>query len=548
MDGDDDCGRSPRERDELTLGLVGLLLAAVVLETAYVAAFSPFSTTDASAHIGTAAAFVDSLAGFELGDRFLERNVSPAPNLVGNLLLALALPVLGVEWAERAVLVAYAIALPFATLYAVRAMSPGNPWLACFAIPLTFTLCLLWGFLSFSYSVVLFLVVAGFVLRSPPRMSRGRAAGLAALLVGTFFAHFVAYAVACLFVLLVLVLRARARADLRASILGRALVAIAPSAILAVVYLATSGSAGGATWSYSFARKLAGTLSLTWPMVTYDRLEILFCVAVVAALAVLAVLAAMRTRPWRESEPDTRAVGIFTVAVAVLAVVAPDDVGSGGSFISHRLALFPAFGALIWLAGQQLPRRAVVAAACVALAAAGGLAAVRYDELGQVERMAQDLAAVKRCVGDEATIVQGNLARVPVGSAGRIDVLTNEAGRIAADTDGLDLLSVDLRAPQWLQRYRSETSAAEHLVLPDAYVPDVPPPLDFAAFEDETGETVDYVLLFGRPAVERSARSAQSWRRFDRSLRTHYRLEARSPAGWWELWSPPGPAGAGDCV
>ena len=167
------------------------------------------------------------------------------------------------------------------------------------------------------------------------------------------------------------------------------------------------------------------------------------------------------------------------------------------------------FGALLWLAGQELPRTYAVAAACVALVAAAGLAAVRYDELRQVERIAQDLAPALRCVDDHRTLVQGNLAQVPIGSAGRIDVLTNEAGRITADTDGLDLLAVDLRAPQWVQRYRPETSAAEHLVLRDAYVVDVPPPLDFDMFERETAATADCTCSC---SGERRCR-ATCWRR-----------------------------------
>jgi hypothetical protein len=229
------------------------------------------------------------------------------------------------------------------------------------------------------------------------------------------------------------------------------------------------------------------------------------------------------------------ASGIFTLVVLALAVVAPDDVGSG-SFISHRLALFAVLGLLIWLSGQDVERRHMLAAAGVAVVAAAGLAVVRYDELRAAERISRDLAPALRCDTEGRTVVQGNLARVAFGSADRIDLFTNEASRGAAVSRGLDLLNVDLRAPQWLQRYREETSAATHLVEEGAFVVDVPPPFDFAAFERTTGTEIDHVLLWGRPGMSRETARSASLRAFERSLRARYRQESRSPEGWWELW------------
>ena len=277
-------------------------------------------------------------------------------------------------------------------------------------------------------------------------------------------------------------------------------------------------------------------MTATWGIVTYDRLENLFCLALAAALAFLVLAAAARVRPWSVRSPDTIAAGVFTIIAVLLTAVAPDAVGSGGAFISQRLALFPLFGVLIWLAGQDLRRSYVIAAAMVAIVAATGVAIVRYDELNQAERIGRDLTAIGWCAEDGRTIVQGNLARVPFGSLGRIDLFTNDASRLAAASDGLDLMAVDLRVPQWLQRFRPETSVAEHLTPPTAHGIDFPPPLDFAAYERSTGLQIDHVLLFGRPAMAQTTRASSSWQRFDRSLREHYRLEGRSPERWWELW------------
>ena len=175
-------GSRPRLAPLLVLGV------GVGLEIVYISLFSPFVTTDGAAHAGAAAALVDTVRGFELDGRFLEWNPWPAPNLLGNLLLAALLPVFGVEWALRLILAGYVVALPVATLYAVRAMRPGSAWLACFALPVTFSFCVLWGFFSFAYSIIAFLLTAGFLLRSPLRLARTRTAALAGLLLLTFFA------------------------------------------------------------------------------------------------------------------------------------------------------------------------------------------------------------------------------------------------------------------------------------------------------------------------------------------------------------------------
>ena len=260
-------GSRPRLAPLLVLGV------GVGLEIVYISLFSPFVTTDGAAHAGAAAALVDTVRGFELDGRFLEWNPWPAPNLLGNLLLAALLPVFGVEWALRLILAGYVVALPVATLYAVRAMRPGSAWLACFALPVTFSFCVLWGFFSFAYSIIAFLLTAGFLLRSPLRLARTRTAALAGLLLLTFFSHLVAFGLACLFVVLVFAMRALFHGDLRGNIAGHGLAALAPSVALAVAYVASSGSAEGAAWSYSLLRKLAGTMTATWGIVTYDRLE-----------------------------------------------------------------------------------------------------------------------------------------------------------------------------------------------------------------------------------------------------------------------------------
>ena len=279
-------------------------------------------------------------------------------------------------------------------------------------------------------------------------------------------------------------------------------------------------------------------VTLTWGVVAYDRLEIVFCLIAAAALWTLVVVAARARKPWRERDYDTIAVGLFTLTMALVTVAAPDEVGSGGGQLSYRLVVFPVLGALIWLGRQELRAKYLAAGAGLAVLAAFGLALVRYDDLREVERVANDLAVTIPCVQKGATVVQGNLAYVGFGSAGRIrGALMAEAGRVAAARDGLNLGSIDWSLPFALQRFRTSRSPFTHLIAPGESVERVPPPFDLRAFERATGSDVDYVVLWGRSHMTAETRSSEDWRSFDRALRAHHHLAARSPLDWWEIWS-----------
>ena len=367
-------------------------------------------------------------------------------------------------------------------------------------------------------------------------MTTGRTAALSALLLFTFFCHLVGYGVAVIFAVTVFAMRGLFHAELRATLARHAFAAILPSGVLAAIYLVTSRSVEPATFA-SPLRTLAGTVTLEWGIMTFDHVEVVFCLAAALALGLLVIGAALEMRPWRERNPDTLAVGVFTLVITTVAMFAPDTVGSGGAFISQRLALFSALGAVLWLAGQRISIAHIKVAACVAVASAAGLALVRYDDFRQLERVVQDLEVLVPCVDNNSTIVQGNLAPLFVGSLARNLFLDLETGRVTAATNGLDLGSADLAVPQWLQRYRPANSPLKHLVPSGAYINKSPPHFDFAAFERKTGTRPDYVILSGRPAMSRDVLSSRAWRRFDRSLRERYRVVSHSPERWWELWA-----------
>ncbi len=230
---------------------------------------------------------------------------------------------------EKLLLLGYIAALPAATVFALRSAGRHSPdLLAFFALPLTFSFTFLYGFLNFSYSVVVFLLVAGVVLRSGRDPSPALSVGLSALMLVAFFTHLIGFLEAALLLLLIATCRiAFDRTTLRAQTRHVA-VALVPSAVLTLWFVLTSDSTGIAVWGNP-PRKLAGILSLEWALASYDRLEWIFCVLAAGALALLALLALRRARFVAVGDPVSAALVLFVVVATTVAVFSPEEVESG---------------------------------------------------------------------------------------------------------------------------------------------------------------------------------------------------------------------------
>ena len=418
--------------------------------------------------------------------------------------------------------------------------------LAFFLLPLTFNFSFLYGFLNFSYSIAAFLVVAGLLMRWEGRLSWSRALALASILVLVFFTHLVGYLEAALLAACILG-AACMLGDRRLVASARAAIALVPGAVLTLAFITLTQSGQVSTLGDPVSR-LEVLLSLTWGVAAYDRLERLPCVATAVALWVLVLIAAVRSRwSWIRC-PVPVGLAVFVVLSSVVALFAPGESQSGGSYASQRLVLFPVLGAVLWLAYTPLPRRALFVGATVAGLSALALATVRYDELRAIETALQDLRALESCFTPGSTVIQANLTQGRFGSLGRLDPLSAEVGRLAAVRDGFDLGNVDWKVPFGLLRFRKETNPFAYLVRPGARVEDAPPPLDIEGFERRTGILVDYVVLFGRSVPAGSVQKQPKEKspdlvafelgKFESVLTERYALVKVSPLGLWELNRP----------
>lgn len=523
----------------------------VVAEVLFILAFSPFPTVDTAAHLASARGLADVISGGSVTtSRLLEWSFVPPPNLLPQLALTVLVSVLEPLWAERFILVGYVIVFSFAAGWAVRQGYPGAMLLGFFVLPLTFNLPFLWGFLNFSYSIAGFLFIAGLLMRWEGRLDSRRMIILGMAMVLVFFTHLVGYLEASLLAVCILgaacILNGKPLATIT-----RSAIALAPAAVLTLVFLKLTHSEPMSV-SFDPAAKLTaliGLLSLTTGVPAYDRFEYVPCTATGLALWVLVLMAMARDQGSWIRRPVPLGLAAFILLSSIVAVFAPDGMGSGGTLGSIRYVLFPILGAVLWLAYQPLPSHVLLVGAAVAALSALSLAALRHDELRATEVVLQDLRTLEPYVSPGATVIQANVRRVRFGTLALPTSLSAETGRVTVTRRAFDLGNVDWSVPFGLLRFRKETTPYIHLVYPGKgffMIEHAPPPLNFEGFERHTGIQVDYVVVFGRVLPHGSVESlslrkspeviAFESSRFESSLNDRYDRVKTSPLGIWELW------------
>jgi hypothetical protein len=550
-------GRSARATPWLSQGAPNLiLLGGIVLELIVLASLPIVYTVDGAMHVGGSAALGALVAGPpDVRWQYLELAWLPVPNLMPEVALALLQRIFDPGTAEKVLIAGYVVSFPLAFLYAVRSASASafrraGDWLGLLALPLTFTFLFSYGFYDFCYGTGLFLVTAGFALRHRERLDGSHAVMLCVLLLATYATHVVPYVEAALFVgtLVVwdwLAARHAGSAGWR-DLVDRAIppgLAAAPSVVLAVAFFI--GTRGDQPVSFpSRLAELAGLLSLRLPLVTYDLREAAFALLLGLGLAGagLAVLrarwldAARLPRRWIPHLATADEGLAFAFLASVATVVAPWSVGNGGSVINERLALFPIYGFTLWLAAQPLGRRALAATALTGALAAAGLFAVRLPAYVELSQHVQDALAVAPCMAENATMVQVNLWRPNPGGMGLLTAMSEETGRLAAATHGLDLDNTEGSVPYFLIRWKPATDPHRFLMTKRFGFEIIPPGIDPLGYERRTGGQVDYILVQGRRMADPAVLSSADWQALQVQLAAGYRLVAISPMGLFEVW------------
>jgi hypothetical protein len=519
------------------------ILVTIGVEVVFLALIPRYVTVDGASHVAGAGVIRDVLQGdAALHFRYLDFVPFPAPNLLPEIALGVAMLAVDPATGEKALQIAYVAALPLALLYAVRSVATGRDWLALIAVPLTFTLAFQFGFYDFSFGVPLFLVAAGFLWRHRAAPTRRHAVAFAVLAMLVYLTHLVPFLELMAFAGAVGAGRVagewRAAGFRGAALEIRRLMplgfALLPTAVLAVGFLVASRSAEPAEF-LNLPLQVIGVLGLGLGIVTTDRLEIAVAVGLAVTLLVLFALACLaRVRSAGLWPRDGDALLGYTIVATIIACVAPAAVQSGGSYIPERLALFPVYGLTLWLAAARLPAWAP-RIGLAWLAAAASIVLLRLPTTVLLSDAAVEYEAVARCVAARATVLQVNLSRLPSGSIGRTDPFLDEAGRIASATDGYDLGNFEGTFPFFLFRNRPENDPYAWLqTRPDGF--GVPPAIDLRAYANRPFGTVDYVLVVGAPNATPETLASPSWTLLSGQLTEGYRRIATSATGLVEAW------------
>lgn len=500
----------------------GCLTALAVLLVAW-----PPHTVDGPAHLLGARVLAD-WSGPDGGvyREFYVRDAAPTPNLLTSYLLAALVKAGSLRLAETVVLLACALGLPLALRYAIRGVRPESGWLALAGVPLAFGYLYFYGFYNFCLGLALCLVCAGWALRHAPAWSPRAVAGLAGLLVLTWFTHLVPFALALLYVgALALAGPRTPRAYLAPAL------AMAPGLALTAAYVLRTEQGEGPVWS-GVPGLAAGLLTLQGPLVTYTPAELVVSVGLAAGLLALVVCAA-------RGRLAARGPLLALVLAAALYLGAPQSFGVDFGLINERLSYFPALFAVLWVAAKPWGPRVVAGGTAALVAAAGVLLAVRVPDLRAYDRLADEYASAARWVPEGSTLVALRYEEFPPGSRRNRhwDPVRHLSSALAAATHSVDVghyeAVFDYFPAQWRPGHDLRRAVDPTL----EGLPAVPPDVDLAAATGVAGRPVDVVLLVGTADGDRAAAEDER----ARLTRDGYsRRGSTAPTGLVEVWVAPG--------
>ncbi len=533
-------------------------------------------TQDGPAHVDGAWVLLhhgdDSPLG-ELLRRHYAVDLSPVPNMLTTLLLALLLTVLSADAAEKVVVAGFVLLLVAGLRYALRGVDRRAGWLAVAALPLAGGQLVAYGFYNFCWGVALSLFVLGLALRRRTGWPVASTCGLALLLVLTWSAHLLPWLMAA--VVLGGLAGARSVAAVRSGVppvraAARHLIApslaLLPTVALSAGYVLRGDSepgspAGGPSWA-----RVAWLLTQYRPLAVGSWLELAPALVVATVLGWLG-LTALRRRPAGpiarsvapvppsagRTAPDADPAGVRSdrlvlgsaalLAAAVL-LLCPARLGEDYGFLPDRLSWFPPLLLVLFSATRPPDRAALRRAAAAALVlAATALVIVRLPTQLRDQRDAAELMSVAADIPPGATFAvlrfsghAAALAPLPGGP----DPLRHLSSRLAVRAQGVDVGHYEGIYPYFQVRF-TDGAALRHALDPGLDGLDAVPP--WVHLPAVAGQ-LDYVVVVGLDRAQGWVRHAERTTRVLADLRAGYDEVARSgPSGYvtvWRLRNSPG--------
>lgn len=515
---------------------VGLAyLGVVALQLVLIWSFPHPPTQDGGIHLQNGRMLLRLAANDVVAATFFEHRL--APTAAGEWGIAALLSVLGPADAERVLVSLFLLSYAAAVAWAC---GPRGLGAGLMALPLALGYPLHLGFYSFCFSLVGFVVLLGWWLRSPqptPPGIFGRAfvAGLTAM------AHPISAASAGL-VLTSASLWFHWRATpggvgerLRRATLRTAPLAVAflPAAAFVVWVRTLQETQVAVGWPWG--QRLSALLTLD-VVSAIDARELLVSVALFVLLAggMVAVVAERRRR--REA-PGSTALLLGCGPLLVLYLVAPNSYvtatgGTAGGWILHRLMLLLALSVILWLAAQPLgpiARRWLPLLATIVALSQLGLHAASWTRIHDLLR---EVDTARQAIRDDGVYLALVLDRRGVPSrrvSGKVRVFEHVAARLAAETSRIDLGNFAATTTLFPLAYRPEVNPAAHLPKLDG----TPTP-DLRSYERATGVSLDAIVVWGTAnGVEREPRLRLFFTELEE---LGFRQRTDSPRGWLRVY------------
>ena len=538
--------RAGARAERLELLLLGAVVAAQLLPLVLLR-YLP--TQDGPSHQALAFAMrvLDRPEGAPLRE-YLVHSDEVLPNWFVFILQAKVLGFLSVHVAEKVLVAVYVVSLPLGLRYALRAIDSNAGFLAALGLPFTYNFLFGMGFLNFCFSLAAFFFAFGFYVRRAERFAWRHALALALLAAWVYFCHPVTLVMLLLAVGIFggwqVWLRAR-RAGGQPAAWWRAaserlvlpLLSFVPVLVLLATFVGRRLDRPHAR--IDFTVKLKHLLAV-YSLVSFDRRLLFLGIALAAVLGVLALLLVRQRRAggWAVLPAD----GLVPIGMVFTVVyfAAPSTL-AGGGFLNHRLALFPPFALLLWLASARWGPRARRATQLAGVLLAVGMLVMLWARWSRIERYLDEYVAAADLIEDGRTVLPLGFALqgVEIASDGerkdlafRLWPFVHALGYVAGRRPIVLLGLYEAGEDYFPLRYRPELDPYRHLSIGLLGMEGTPPRVDFSSYEKQGGR-VDYVLLWQPRAAPREHAITKD---LYRKLESRFERVHVSSHGNAELW------------
>ena len=527
-----------------------VFFVAVFLQLLPVVVLRYVITQDGPSHLAGAAVLAHySDADGAVFRQYYGIDLSPSSNLLTQLLLAGMLHLVSPSNAEKLLVIGYLIAFPFSVRYAVGSIHRDAAWLGFLALPFTFNPLFFLGFYNFCYGVALSMFTIGFALRQRRSWNLRTTATLTLLYLLTFGAHLLSFLMALAFIGIVAggealgelrrsyrmgVLWSEAVRDIGVWLIPPVFAALPVSALATAFLIRSGGASPSETVHRSWGKLIAGLGTLTVSIVSYTSAEIV-CSLLLALVFANLILRTVRRVGWNAVRGPAAPFAATTAFACLLYLVVPDVIGQFTA-INYRLGLYAILFLLLWLAAQAT-RRIQWFSCIAALVIALSLMVVRLPTEIHYQHYVSEFHEARRVLRPNSTLLTLRV-RFDRPRFGRSpDLLLHETGRLAADTNGVDINHYEAMLAYFPTQFWPQYNLQRRL---GPKYNDLRTPATWAELlkdRRQAGHETDYVLLWGARQAGRSVREDPGFIETISELDRGYRLiYVSKPPGLVEVY------------